>query len=561
MTTEAERAGLTLNELSDLFEHAPCGYIIMFPDGQILRANETVAGWVHAEASLLVGRRFQELLNIAGKIYYETHFAPLLRIQGHFNEVALDLVAGAKPLPVLINAVEQRDEAGKTTTIRLTIFNAQDRRRYETELLAARTQADRANVALQELNAQLEARIAETVADRMQTEEKLRQSQKMEAIGQLTGGVAHDFNNLLTVIMGGLETIRRHLDRVPAGEPRDKITRARDMASLGAQRAANLTARLLAFSRRQPLDPQPLDITKLLRELSELLRRTLGETIDFESVEHGGLWAALVDPTELSNALVNLSVNARDAMPNGGRLTVETSNIYLDENYLAAVDEPVPPGQYVLVAVSDTGTGMDKATLTKVFEPFFTTKEPGKGTGLGLSQVYGFVRQSGGHVRIYSEVGHGTVVKLYLPRAAASAKPVRDEAGPTLPMRGSETILICEDEPELRAFGAEALRELGYAVIEARDAREAIEKLRESPHVDLLFTDVVLPNGMDGRRLADAAIEIISSIKIIFTSGYTRNAIVHNGKLDAGVVLLTKPFTIDALAQKVRAVLDSRSPR
>jgi CheY-like chemotaxis protein len=379
----------------------------------------------------------------------------------------------------------------------------------------------------------------------------------MEAIGQLTGGVAHDFNNLLTVIMGGLETIDKQVRKLTPGDARDRIIRARDMAALGAQRAANLTARLLAFSRRQPLDPRPLDVARLLREVSELLRRTLGETIVLEAVEHGGLWNALVDAGELSNALVNLAVNARDAMPHGGRLTIETSNIFLDESYLATVDEPIPPGQYVLVAVSDTGVGMDRATLSRVFEPFFTTKEAGKGTGLGLSQVYGFIRQTGGHVRVYSEVGQGTTVKLYLPRAREEAAEVGTTEQQAFPLRGTETVLICEDQPELRSFSAEALRELGYAVIEAKDGHEALGKLGEYPQIDLLFTDVVLPNAMNGRQLADIATQLVPSLRVLFTTGYTRNAIVHQGRLDPDVSLLSKPYTVDLLARKVRSVLDA----
>ncbi len=545
-------------EFVDLFEHAPCGYVIADGAGRIQRVNSTMASWVGSTADELAGRRFQDLLNIAGKIYYETHFAPLLRMQGSFDEVALDLVgAGGKSMPVLVNARESRNTKGEVQSLRFSIFNATDRRRYEHELLEARSALQQSNEALEELNATLELRVTDAVAQRLQAEEMLRQAQKLEAIGQLTGGVAHDFNNLLTVIMGGLDTIGRQVELVAPGEPRRRIERAQKLAALGAQRAASLTARLLAFSRRQPLDPKAHNITVLLRETSELLRRVLGETISFETVEYGGLWAALVDASELSNALVNLAVNARDAMPNGGRLTIETSNIYLDDSYLASFDEPIPPGQYVLIAVSDTGTGMDKETLARVFEPFFTTKEAGKGTGLGLSQVYGFVRQSGGHIRIYSEVGQGTSIKLYLPRALATETETPFADAISTDVTGSETILVCEDEEALRSFCVEALQEQGYRVLEAGDGYAALELLQGHPEVALLFTDVVLPNGMNGRQLAEQSKRVIPGLKVLFTTGYTRNAIVHHGRLEPGVLLLSKPYTMQNLLSKVRAVLDS----
>ena len=411
-------ANAQAEDIEELFEQAPCGYLSLEPNSRILRANATFASWVGYGSEELKGRSFLELLNVAGRIYYETHFAPLLRMQGHFNEVALEIVTRSKDrLPVLVNAAERRDERGGLRFIRITVFNAVDRRRYEQELLDAQRKATAASDALRELNARLEDRVAEEVAQRMKTEEALRQSQKMEIVGQLTGGVAHDFNNLLTVIVGGLDTIGRQLDRPPEEMDLARMRRARDMAHHGAQRAATLTSRLLAFSRQQTLAPQKIEPNRLISGVADLLQRTLGETIAFETVSAGGLWQAFADPGELENALINLAVNARDAMPTGGRLTIETANASLDEAYVEALTEPVKPGQYVLIAVSDTGTGMSSETVARVFEPFFTTKETGKGTGLGLSQVYGFVRQSGGHVRIYSELGEGTTVKLYLPRA------------------------------------------------------------------------------------------------------------------------------------------------
>jgi PAS domain S-box-containing protein len=548
------------DDLEDLFEHAPCGYLSTRADGRIVRVNRTLAHWLGCETHELVGRRFSDLLNIAGKIYYETHFAPLLRMQGSFNEVALDLVrSGRAPLPVLVNAVERRDDDGRPLFIRITVFNASDRRRYEQELLDARRDAERASAELRDLNATLEARVAQAVEDKMKAEQALRQAQKMEAIGQLTGGVAHDFNNLLTVILGGLDTIRRQLLLLPASAVTERIERSVRMATQGGERAATLTARLLAFARRQPLDPKPLDAGRLVTNLADLLQRTLGETIALETVTGGGLWQTQADPNELENTLVNLAVNARDAMPEGGRLTIETSNAHLDEAYVAQIPEPVSAGQYVLIAVSDTGGGMTAETLAQVFEPFFTTKDVGKGTGLGLSQVYGFVRQSGGHIRIYSEVGQGTAVKIYLPRLTTQGAIVDAEviSEPAPVHGGLETILVVEDHDDLRSFSTGILRELGYRVLEAANGPTALNVLQAAHDVDLLFTDVVLPEGMDGRRLADEVQRRRPGIKVLFTTGYTRNAIVHNGRLDAGVSLISKPFSFETLAAKVREILDS----
>jgi PAS domain S-box-containing protein len=547
------------DDLEDLFEFAPCGYLSAQPDSRIVRVNSTLAKWLGREPRELVGRRFPDLLNIAGKIYYETHFAPLLRMQGAFHEVALDLVrADGSLLPVLVNAVERQDANGSVRFIRITVFNASDRRRYEQELLKARRTAEDASAELRKLNAELEMRVAAAVEERMRAEEALRQAQKMEAIGQLTGGVAHDFNNLLTVILGGLDTIRRQISTLPGSAVTERIERSVRMASHGAERAATLTARLLAFARRQPLDPKPIDAGRLVTNLADLLQRTLGETIALETVTGGGLWRAQADPGELENALVNLAVNARDAMPGGGRLTIETGNAHLDESYVAQVAEPVAAGQYVLIAVSDTGTGMSPETLAQVFEPFFTTKDVGKGTGLGLSQVYGFVRQSGGHIRIYSEVGEGTSVKIYLPRLLTEGLvPESETVTAAVAHGGSETILVVEDHDDLRSFSTGILRELGYRVLEAANGCRALEVLQTAHDVDLLFTDVVLPEGMDGRRLADEALRRRPGIKVLFTTGYTRNAIVHNGRLDPGVSLIGKPFSFENLAAKVREVLDS----
>jgi len=411
----------------------------------------------------------------------------------------------------------------------------------------------RAQEALVELNATLEKQVTERTEQLRKNEEALRQSQKMEAVGQLTGGVAHDFNNLLQVIIGNLDTIKRNLPEESA-----RLQRAAKHAMNGAQRAATLTQRLLAFSRRQPLDPKPLDVNALVNGLSEMVHRTLSETISVETVLGAGVWRVEVDPAELEAAIINLAVNARDAMPNGGRLTIETSNAHIDEAYVAAHSEVVP-GQYVAIAVTDTGVGMEPKTIAQAFEPFFTTKAVGKGTGLGLSQVYGFVKQSGGHVKIYSELGQGTTVKLYLPRIAADG--LRAEDSDLLPSpegAQEETILVLEDDEDVRAYSVDTLRELGYRVIEAHDGPAALRLLEREPRVDLLFTDVVLPGGLTGAQVAAQAKTLRPALKVLFTTGYARNAIIHHGRLDKGVQLIVKPFSFSELAAKVRDVLDAK---
>jgi CheY-like chemotaxis protein len=371
----------------------------------------------------------------------------------------------------------------------------------------------------------------------------------MEAVGQLTGGIAHDFNNLLTVVSGNLELAGRALEAANAPKAHRNI----EAALNGARRAATLTHRLLAFSRRQPLQPQIVDLNRLVSGMSDLFRRTLGESIRIETVLAGGLWPTFADPNQLESALLNLVINARDAMPTGGKLTIETANCHLDEAY-AAAHLDVKAGQYVMVAVTDTGTGMTPDVMARMFEPFFTTKEIGQGTGLGLSMIYGFVKQSGGHVKAYSEVGQGTTVRIYLSRTLR--EQALEEALPASAPRAvaSETVLVVEDDPGVRAYSVETLRGLGYRVIEAQDAQAALTALDAEAGIDLLFTDVGLP-GVNGRQLADEVKRLYPGLPILFTSGYTRNAIVHNGMLDPGVHLLNKPFTIEQLAAKVRDVI------
>jgi PAS domain S-box-containing protein len=414
----------------------------------------------------------------------------------------------------------------------------------------------RAETALRELNETLESRVQSALAEQQRAEDALRQAQKMEAVGQLTGGIAHDFNNLLTVVTGNIDMAARSLAAV--GTPDARAQRALQNAMKGAERAASLTQRLLAFSRRQPLAPKALDVDRLVVGMSDLLNRALGETVKLEVVTSPGLWTVEADPNQLENAILNLAVNARDAMPQGGELVVETANARLDEEYSATHAE-VAPGQYVVIAVTDTGEGMAKHIQERVFEPFYTTKDPGKGTGLGLSMVYGFVKQSGGHIKVYSEEGHGTTIKIYLPRLLNDAA-TEEESEITPGLEGSpsaETILVVEDDDDVRAYTVECLRELGYRVLEAHDGPTALRLLeRQTEPVDLLFTDVVMP-GMSGRELADAAREKQPLLRVLYTSGYTRNAIVHGGRLDAGVEMVAKPFTYSALAQKVRDVLDA----
>jgi signal transduction histidine kinase/CheY-like chemotaxis protein len=423
--------------------------------------------------------------------------------------------------------------------------------------------------ALQSLNLKLEARVSERTNELATTNEQLRsemkaredaearirQAQKMEALGQLTGGIAHDFNNMLAIIIGSLDLAKRRLVR---GGP-DAVTFI-DNAMDGARRGAVLTQRLLAFSRQQPLKPAVTDVNTLVRGMEDLLRRTLGEAIEVEFVLGAGLWPTLVDSGQLENAILNLVLNARDAMPTGGQMTVETLNAHLDETYAERAE--VDPGQYIAIAVTDTGVGMSPSVAKRAFDPFFTTKGVGQGTGLGLSQVHGFVRQSGGHVKIYSEPGQGTTVRIYLRRefSKPAAKPIdggRPVLSELLP-RGTpeEIVLVVEDEDAVRRSTVDAVRELGYTVRHASSGEQALAILAEQPGVKLLFTDVVMP-GMSGRKLTDVALSRRPDLKVLYTTGYTPNAIIHHGVADRGVNLLTKPFGLDQVARKLRKVLDA----
>jgi signal transduction histidine kinase len=389
------------------------------------------------------------------------------------------------------------------------------------------------------------------VTEARQTERALRQSQKLDAIGKLTGGVAHDFNNILTVITGTIDILSDGLtDRPPLAAIAKMIDEA-------ATRGAELTQQLLAFARRQPLEPRAVDPNVLILEAVRLLRPTLGEQIEVESMLEDKVWHATADLSQLNTTLLNLAVNARDAMPNGGKLTLETANVVLDEAYQQGNPE-AKSGSYVMIAVSDTGHGIPEALIDKVFEPFFTTKDVGKGTGLGLSMVYGFVKQSGGHIKIYSEVGHGTTIKIYLPRAHASLDALSPAVAqaPDLP-GGNETVLVVEDDALVRDYVVAQLRSLGYATVAAANAADALRQVEAGARFDLLFTDVIMPGGMNGRELAEQVARRRPGIKVLYTSGYTENAIVHHGRLDPGIALLNKPYRKKDLAEKLRQVLDT----
>jgi PAS domain S-box-containing protein len=385
-------------------------------------------------------------------------------------------------------------------------------------------------------------------AELLAAQEALRQAQKMEAIGQLTGGIAHDFNNLLTGIIGSLDLVRRRI----VAKKLDDIARFMDAASNSANSAAALTHRLLAFARRQSLDIRPNDLNRVVTSMEDLLKRTLGERIELQCLLAADPWPALTDANQIESAVLNLAINARDAMPNGGRLTIETVNVQLDKAY-TSLHEDVQPGDYVAISISDTGVGMSPEVLAKAVDPFFTTKPPGEGTGLGLSGIYGFAKQSRGHLRIYSEIGHGTTVKLYLPRAFQNAVDLA-VLSKTPPRGQGETILVVEDDTTVRLVICDSLKDLGYKILAAADARDAISLLRTSQHINLLISDVVMPH-VNGRKLAETARGLRANLKVLFVSGYAENATVRGDFLDPGMDMLTKPFTLDALASKVHAMI------
>lgn len=442
------------------------------------------------------------------------------------------------------NGRVERGPDGTPLSFPGVLLDVEERRAVEAE-------RDRAAAALRALNETLELRVAERTAELMKAEEQLRQSQKMEAVGQLTGGLAHDFNNLLAGISGALERIAARIDQGRVNEL-DKFI----IAAQGAvRRAAALTHRLLAFSRQQTLAPKAVNMNRLVGGMLELIQRTVGPGIQVEMVGMSGLWATMVDPSQLENSLLNLCINARDAMPNGGRITIETGNRWIDRE--GARQQDMQEGQYVSLCVSDNGTGMTPDVIEKAFDPFFTTKPIGQGTGLGLSMIYGFAKQSGGHVKIYSEVGEGTMVCLYLPRhrGEAEEEEVRDISAITPPAREGETVLVVDDEPSLRFLVMDLLNDLGYVAIEAADGAAGLRILQSDTRIDLVVTDVGLPGGMNGRQMVDLARVGRPTLKALFITGFAENALLNNGQLEPGMSVLTKPFAMDVLAARIRDLI------
>lgn len=442
----------------------------------------------------------------------------------------------------------ERDDDGAPVSFPGVLLDLEGRRALEAE-------RDRVTDELRRLTETLEQRVAERTGELMRAEEQLRQAHKMEAVGQLTGGLAHDFNNLLAGISGALEMIGTRLAQGRFAEVEKYLA----MAQSAGRRAAALTHRMLAFSRRQTLDPRPTNVNELVDSMAELIRRTVGPQIAVECAGAAGLWTALVDASQLENALLNLCINARDAMPDGGRITIETANRWFDAR--AAAGHDIPAGQYLSLCVSDTGVGMSGDVIAKAFDPFFTTKPLGQGTGLGLSMIYGFAKQSGGHARIYSEVGQGTTVCIYLPRyygheEPAAIDPVLPAAEETPPARSAATVLVVDDEPLVRMLVVTALEDLGLHVLEADDAAGGLRVLRSDATIDLLVTDVGLPGGMNGRQMAEAGREIRPDIPVLFITGYAENAVIGNGHLAPGMNVLTKPFAVSDLEQRVMRMLE-----
>jgi PAS domain S-box-containing protein len=518
--TESKSAEASLRESEALargvLDNALDAYIRMDHSGRITEWNvmaETTFGWTRAEA---IGQSVDSLI-----------IPPELR-EAHRIGLARFLATGEGPLLSRRIELDALRRDGRTIPVEasITAVNAVGQRVFSGFL--------------------------RDLTEKKLAEGQLRQAQKMEAVGQLTGGIAHDFNNLLTVIIGSLEmaTERAARDR--------QLAVTIGQALKAAEKGAALTHRLLAFSRQQALQPTQIDLNQLVDEMSDLLRRTLGEDVEIEIGRSEKLWPTHADRSQIENALLNLTINSRDAMTGGGKLTIDTANVNLDSDY-AARNAEVAPGDYVMLAVTDTGTGISADVMDRVFEPFFTTKGVGEGSGLGLSMVYGFAKQSGGHLKIYSEVGHGTTVRLYLPRAKAVEAADPTPTGQSDDLRGAEAILVVEDDEAVRQLAVAQLQSFGYRVVEASNAERALTLLRSPEPIDLLFTDVVMPGGMTGRQLAEEGRRLRPSLQVLFTSGYTPNSIVHQGKLDPGVHLLSKPYRRAELARKVREVLDSES--
>ncbi|WP_225409508.1 response regulator [Stigmatella hybrida] len=508
-----------------VFEMANAAYL------QVVGHRDITGKTVRDALPELVGQGYYELLDRV--------FASGEPFVGRAMELHVQRHPGAPLEQAWVDFVYQpiRDADGTVSGIFVQGHDITEQKRAQDELRRYREH-------LEELVQERTRELAQSEAERQKTEAALRQAQKMEAVGKLTGGVAHDFNNLLQVISGNLQLLYRDV----TGNER---AQRRVQTAIGAvDRGARLASQLLAFARRQPLEPKVLHLGRLVRSMDELLRRALGESIELETVVGGGLWNTLVDPNQLENVLLNLAINARDAMEGEGKLTIEAGNAMLDDHY-ALLHPDVTPGQYVVLAVSDTGCGMSPEILERAFEPFFTTKTEGRGTGLGLSMVYGFVKQTGGHIKIYSEVGHGTTIRIYLPRTLQAEVSLPEIV--TGPIEGgSETILVVEDDAEVRTTVVELLTELGYRVLKANDGQMALAVLQSGMPIDLVFTDVVMPGPVRSPELARQAKALFPNIQVLFTSGYTENAIVHGGRLDPGVSLLSKPYRKEDLARKLR---------
>ncbi len=479
-------------------------------------------------------------------------FERIFGVMPKVGESMLEVLRHHPDHQAAVRAIWERALAGEEFVEVAEFGDAErDRRSYEMRFNALRDEEGR-QIGAYQFVYDVTERLREQKRLR-ETEEALRQAQKMEAVGQLTGGIAHDFNNLLNGITGSLELLQT---RVSQGRFTE-IDRYIAAAQGAARRAASLTHRLLAFSRRQTLDPKPTDVNRLVIGMEDLIRRTVGPQISLEVVTAGGLWTALIDPPQLESALLNLCINARDAMPDGGRITIETANKWLDDR--GAKDRDLPPGQYLSLCVTDTGTGMTPDVIARVFDPFFTTKPIGQGTGLGLSMIYGFVRQSGGQVRIYSELGKGTTMCLYLPRHYGSESEERmSDLSEAERAQDGETVLIVDDEPILRMLAVEVLEELGYGTLEAADGPSGLKILNSDASIDLLVTDVGLPGGMNGRQLADAARTTRPDLKVLFITGYAENSVIGNRHLEPGMRLLAKPFDMEIFAARVREMIESK---
>ena len=574
----ADRMRAALVELSDIFRRQDnpdeIGFSVAELIGRTLNVSRAGYGLIDREAETIVIARDWNapgIRSLAGTLRFRdfgsyiedlkrgrTAVVADARLDGRTRDTAAALEAISARAFVNMPLTEQ-----KGLVALLYLNDAHAREWPDDELSFIRdvaertreaTERRRAEKALAELAASLETEVQQRTHELMTVEEALRQSQKMEAVGQLTGGLAHDFNNLLTGVTGSLELMQT---RIAQGRVKD-VDRYVTAAQDAARRAAALTHRLLAFSRRQTLAPKPTDVNRLALGMEDLIRRTVGPAIEFESLAAAAdLWPTLIDPGQLENALLNLCINARDAMPDGGKLTIEAGNRRLDQR--AAQGRDLTPGQYVSLCVSDTGTGMPPEVIAKAFDPFFTTKPIGMGTGLGLSMIYGFAKQSGGQVRIHSQVGQGTTVCLYLPRHLGEADGV--ELAPDLAdaprAKDGQTVLVVDDEPTIRMLVAEVLEDLGYRAIEAADGAAGLQVLGSGVRIDLLVTDVGLPGGMNGRQVADAARVARRDLKVLFITGYAENAVLSHGHLDPGMHVLTKPFAMETLASRIRELIDA----